>query len=66
MDEELEALIDRVGRAAVFSRARALGWSQGNAPKWVWRNIALEIERGVPPPHDSRPLHEQVLGLRLF
>lgn len=65
MDEEIESLIDKAGRNAVFARARALGWS-GDAPKWVWRQIAQEIIDGKPSPYDTRPLHEQVLGFRLF
>lgn len=66
MDEDLESMIDRVGRDAVFARARAHGWGGSNPPKWVWRDIAREVERGDPPPYDGRPLHEQVLGFRLF
>lgn len=39
----LEALIDKAGRSAVFDRASALGWTGMDAPTWVWQNICLEL-----------------------
>lgn len=68
MDQSIERMIDEAGREAVFARAEALGWPPGSAvPTWVWQQIAAEVKRGdrglsVPP----KPLHEQVLGFRLF
>lgn len=67
MDEDLEKRIDEVGRDRVFSRARALGWVAGSSPPiWVWRQIVEDVANGAPYPYDPRPLHEQVLGFRLF
>jgi hypothetical protein len=46
MDIELEALIDRAGRSAVYAAASANGWTTWNAPpRWVWRQLAEEIIR---------------------
>jgi hypothetical protein len=48
-DKELEALIDKVGRKEVFSRARSLGWHSGEIPpKWVWNAICHDILHGRP------------------
>lgn len=71
-DEALEAAIDEVGRTAVFNRAAAYGWGSGNPPpKYVWWQIIEELKQATPMQHtvrytDTRPLHEQVLGFRLW
>lgn len=46
-DPELEAMIDKAGRDAVFARARQYGWSANlPPPAYVWRGIATEIQTG--------------------
>ena len=40
---ELESSIDKVGRDAVFARARELGWLDDAPPIWVWRCIVAEL-----------------------
>ncbi len=69
VDQELESLIDRAGRDKVFDRARALGWN-GNAPKWVWSQIAHEVLDGKPlvaaPTRRMQSWDEAVFGFRLF
>ncbi len=67
-DDDLEAEIDAVGRAEVFARARALGWTTDAPPeKWVWRAICHDVRSGVPA-YASEPkrLDEAILGFRLF
>ncbi len=64
---ELERLIDEAGRSAVFARARYLGWNSGEAPEWVWRQIALDVKGGkssgsMPP----QRLDDSLLGFRLI
>lgn len=41
--EYVEKLLDEAGRDAVFARARDLGWADGGAPLWVWKEIAAEL-----------------------
>ncbi|XHB99335.1 hypothetical protein ABWH97_13805 [Nitratireductor sp. ac15] len=41
--EYIERLIDETGRARVFSRAREIGWKDGGAPLWVWKEICADI-----------------------
>jgi hypothetical protein len=65
-DEELERAIDEAGRSAVFSRARALGWTTGEAPEWVWRQIADDVKHGRPSGNPPQRLDEALLGFRLF
>lgn len=66
-DEALEREIDEVGRAAVFERARALGWSSGDGvPKWVWRGIVSDLQNGLPSGTPPQRLDEALLGFRLF
>ena len=60
---EIEAIIDRVGRDAVFARARSAGWLPGQpAPLWVWKQICEEIARqqtaaGAAEAQSHRALH---------
>lgn len=65
IDHELEALIDRAGRDAVFSRARALGWSSP-PPKWVWQGICADIIQrrgsGAERPHGPYQLSGSTAG----
>lgn len=39
----LEHMIDKVGRDAVFSRARSIGWRDECPPLWVWECIVAEM-----------------------
>lgn len=49
VDRELEMMIDKAGRGEVFRRAKALGWHSGQIPpKWVWKAICADIEKGRP------------------
>jgi hypothetical protein len=44
LDQELESVIDDIGRDAVFDRAREVGWRYGDTPpKWVWWGIVAEL-----------------------
>lgn len=73
MDEALEAAIDAAGRDAVFARARSYGWSAENSPeKYIWWQIVEDVKQARPVQYtmhyrpDTRPLHEQITGLRLW
>jgi hypothetical protein len=66
-DTELERAIDDAGRAAVFERARRLGWSPDNPPPaWVWASIASDVKAGRPSGMPPERLDEAILGFRLF
>lgn len=66
-DESLERAIDEAGRAAVFERARRLGYTAASgAPPWVWREIAADIKAGRPSGMPPQRLDEALLGFRLF
>lgn len=66
-NEQVEREIDEAGRAEVFARARALGWSADNAPPiWVWVGIARDIKEGRPSGLPPQRLDEALLGFRLF
>lgn len=41
--EIVEAAIDKAGRDAVFSLARANGWTNDNPPMWVWYQLAQQL-----------------------
>jgi len=57
-DEELESAIDRVGRAQVFSMAKAYGWSsQDSPPKYVWWEIVRQIEYDEKTKDGFAPYH---------
>jgi hypothetical protein len=67
--EDIERMIEDAGSSEVFARARALGWTDGHAPLWVWASICSDIKRGVPllvaAPARPQSLSEAVLGFRL-
>lgn len=44
-DQELEKAIEAIGRDRVFARARALGWTEGSPPKWVWWGVVAELRQ---------------------
>lgn len=52
-DKDLEQMIDLAGRNEVFARARANGWGYVPPPKWIWRQICIDILREKPR---ARPL----------
>ena len=76
MDKTLEDRIDAAGRDAVFARAKSLGWTANNPPpKYVWYVIIGELAAHKKTPdaaydplriYDTRPMHEQVTGMRLW
>jgi len=73
IDSDLEAAIDAAGRDAVFARARSYGYTEQNPPeKYVWRQIVEEVKQAKPVQYtmhlrpDTRPMHEQLLGFRLW
>jgi hypothetical protein len=41
--EIVEAAIDKAGRSEVFALARQNGWTHGNAPMWVWYQLAHQV-----------------------
>ena len=66
MTKDIERLIDEAGREAVLTRARALGWTSGEAPRWVWVGIAHDIKQGIPSGMPPQRLDEALLGFKLF
>ena len=53
----VESAIDQAGRAAVFARAKSLGWSVANpAPLWVWNQIAYQI---IAETREARAIQER-------